>query len=106
MAITTAAALIASAVIGAVATQQAAKKQSRATREAEEARQTAADIEQVRLERIQAETKPTELTAEGIQFGARDTDIGDGGVSEFLVQKKTSKLGFGTAGTSGLGFTV
>jgi len=104
MAVATSTALIISAAIGAVAAKSAADKQKKATEAAQRRTEEANTLEQERLAKIEEESKPTELTAEGIKFGTQDDSTKTGGVEDFLVKKTTSQLG--ATGASGLGFAL
>jgi len=97
----TAAAVIASAVIGAGASVYASNEASAAQAKATKKREEAAKIERDRLARIASDTKPQEEGAT-VEFGQADSGEAGGSYDDFLVSKSnTSQLGAGTG--SGLG---
>lgn len=103
MAVATSTAIIASAIIGAGTASVAANRaENTADEEAAKVEKARREAEEKALQ-IERDTRPEGETAEGIKFGA--TDDGElGSVSDFLVPKTTTALG--TAGGSGLGFSV
>ena len=101
-----AAAVIASAVIGAGSAAYQADEQKKAAEEDRKRRETAAAEAQAEADRIARETRPDEEALGEIGFGVdRGDEFVGGSTQEFLIPK-TSALGGASYGLSGLGFAV
>lgn len=103
MAVTTGAAILGAALIGAGSAYYQGEKQEDIANEQQSRLDQERKEQEEEQRRIARDTKPEELTAEGVKLGG-DTPLGDA-YSEFLTAP-TSKPFVGTTGTSGLGFAV
>ena len=103
MAIGTAAAILASAAIGAGASVYTANKQEEAAEEQRRRLEREEEERRKEAERIARETRPEGETLSAVTFGTGGNEP-LGSTSDFLVPKTGTALG-GT-GSSGLGFSV
>lgn len=99
MAITTAAALIASAAIGTASAVYSANEQSKAADKQEEARRKAEE----EARRIAMETRPEEVGATLDVGGSTSIGSKTQSTADFLIPRQST---LGSTGSSGLGFKV
>lgn len=105
MAVATGTALLAAAAIGVASTAYQTDVQKQLSDQDRSRREKAAAAAKSEADRIARDTRPDEQEAEAIAFGSTDKDKEFDSAGNFLVPK-TSSLGGGVAGRSGLGFAV
>lgn len=105
MAVGTATAIIAGALISGGSSAYQAEQQKDIAEEDRKRREKEAAKAKTEAERIARETRPEQEAVKEIEFGTGDDGV-IGSTQEFVIPKTTSALGTSTTGRSGLGFTV
>ena len=99
----TAAAVVASAVIGVAGSMYSASESKKAQREATNAQREAQRKAEEEARRIAMERRPDEISATMEVGGSTSVGTDMQTTADFLIPKQTS---LGTAGKSGLGFRI
>lgn len=102
-----AAAVIASAVIGAGTSMYQADQQKKAAEEQQQRLDAERAAKEAEAARVAALTRPEEESAKSVSFGSdSNQDSAFGSVNDFLVPKKSSSLGTASSTSSTLGFQI